>query len=71
MITTAYAVEADNSVELLLTDGSTAVAEVLFVDHASGLAVLTTTSLREDLAFQVAELAPGDQLTLIGETTYM
>lgn len=70
VITTAYAVEADNSVELLLTDGSTAVAEVLFVDHASGLAVLTTTSLREDLAFQVAELAPGDQLTLIGQTTY-
>ena len=70
VITTAYAVEADNTVELLLTDGSTATAEVLFVDQTSGLAVLTTTSLREDLAFQVAEIAPGDHLTLIGETIY-
>jgi len=70
VITTAYAVEADDTVELLLTDGSTAMAEVLFVDQASGLAVLTTTSLREDPVFQVAEIAPGDELTLIGETTY-
>ena len=70
VITTAYAVEADSTVELLLTDGSTTTAQVLFVDQASGLAVLTTTSLREDLAFQVAEIAPGDELTLIGDTTY-
>ena len=70
VITTAYAVEADSTVELLLTDGTTATAEVLFVDQASGLAVLTTTSLRDDLAFQVAEIAPGDELTLIGAITY-
>ncbi len=70
VITTAYAVEADNTVELLLTDGSVAMAQVLFVDHDSGLAVLTTDTLPEDLAFKVAEIAPGDELTLVGETTY-
>lgn len=70
IITTAYAVEADSNVELMLTDGSTAMAQVLFVDHVSGLAVLTTDSPPENLAFTVAEIAPGDELTLVGETTY-
>ncbi len=70
VITTAYAVEADNSVELLLTNGSTEMAQVLFVDHQSGLAVLTTGSLPADLTFEMAYIAPGDELTLIGKTTY-
>lgn len=70
VITTAFAVEADNSVELILADGSVAMAQVLFVDQAAGLAVLTTDQQPEDLAFQVAEIAPGDELTLVGETTY-
>lgn len=70
IITTAFAVEADNTVLLLLDDGSTEMAEVLFVDQASGLAVLATESMPEDLAFKVAEIEPGDELTLIGDTTY-
>lgn len=71
VITTAYAVEADNTVELLLADGSTAMAQVLFVDQASGLAVLTTDSLPEHLEFKMAEISPGDELTLIApDMTY-
>lgn len=70
VITTAFAVEADNSVELLLANGSTQMAQVLFVDHDSGLAVLTTESLPAELAFEMAQIEPGDELTLIGETTY-
>ncbi|MEQ1872512.1 MAG: PDZ domain-containing protein [Ilumatobacteraceae bacterium] len=70
IITTAFAVESDNTVQLLLDDGSTEMAEVLFVDQASGLAVLATQSLPEDLAFKVAEIEPGDELTLIGDTTH-
>lgn len=70
IITTAFAVEADNTVRLLLDDGSTEMAEVLYVDQASGLAVLATESLPENLAFEVAKIEPGDELTFIGETTY-
>lgn len=70
VITTAYAVAADNSVELLLTDGSTEMAQVLFVDHDSGLAVLTINSLPTSLALQLAKVSPGDELTLVGNTTY-
>lgn len=70
VITTAFAVEADNRVELMLADGSVAMAQVLFVDQVAGLAVLTTDEQPADLVFQVAEIAPGDELTLIGDTTY-
>lgn len=70
IITTAFAVQADNTVQLLLDDGSTELAEVLYVDQASGLAVLAMESLPEDLAFKVAEIEPGDVLTLFGDTTY-
>jgi S1-C subfamily serine protease len=70
IITTAYAVQADSNVELLLSDGTTAHAQVLFVDHDSGLAVLTTDTPPDYLAFTVAEIAPGDELTLVGATTY-
>jgi len=67
VITTAYAVSADDTVQLLHTDGSTEVAQVLFVDQDSGLAVLATASLPEGLAFKVAEIAPGDELTIAGD----
>ena len=70
VITTAFAVSADHAVELLLTDGSTEVAQVLFVDQDSGLAVLVTRSIPQQLAFRIAEIAPGDELTLVGATTY-
>ncbi|MCE9622458.1 MAG: PDZ domain-containing protein [Actinomycetia bacterium] len=70
VITTAFAVEADSTVQLLLTDGRTATAQVLFVDQDQGLAVLTTDTLLEELAFEMATIAPGDELTLVGETAY-
>lgn len=67
VITTAYAVSGDEAVELRLTDGSTEFAQVLFVDQASGLAVLATHSASDVVAFDVAEMAPGDELTLAGD----
>ncbi|MBI4884308.1 MAG: PDZ domain-containing protein [Actinobacteria bacterium] len=66
-ITTAYAVEADATVEVLLTDGSVGTARVLFVDDTSGLAVLAMESVFAGLAFTVAEIAPGDELTTAGD----
>ena len=70
VITTAFAVSADHAVELLLTDGSTEMAQVLFVDQDSGLAVLAMRSIPQQLTFKIAEIAPGDELTLVGATTY-
>lgn len=70
VITTAFAVSADHAVELLLTDGSTEMAQVLFVDQDTGLAVLATHSIPQQVAFKIAEIAPGDELTLVGATTY-
>lgn len=72
VITTAYAVSADDTVELRLTDGSTEFAQVLFVDQDSGLAVLATQSASDVVAFDVAEMSPGDELTVAGndEATY-
>ena len=70
VITTAYAVSADDTVQLLLTDGSTEMAQVLFVDQGSGLAVLATHSQSKELAFKVADIAPGDELTLAGEGAF-
>ncbi len=67
VITTAYAVSEDETVQLLLADGSTEIAQVLFVDQDSGIAVLATHSQPEESAFTVAEIAPGDELTLAGE----
>ncbi len=70
VITTAYAVSADDTVELLLTDGSTEMAQVLFVDQDSGLAVLATHTEPEAMAFTVAEISPGDELTVTGEGAF-
>ncbi len=70
VITTAFAVSADHSIELLLTDGTSEVAEVLFVDSHSGLAVLATHSLRSQMDFKFAEIAPGDELMLAGNSEH-
>ena len=68
VITTARAVTADLTIELLLPDGSTDTARVLFVDDRSGLAVLVpggTTSIDSFVVASVIE--PGDELTFLGD----
>jgi len=68
VITTANAVSADLTVELLLPDGSSDTARVLFVDQRSGLAVLAPSTVSVAASFNVAtEVLPGDELTFLGE----
>ena len=67
IITTAAAVSADNTVELLLPDGGTEEARVLLVDQRSGFAVLAHDNEASLDSFTVAtEVAPGDELTFYG-----
>ncbi|MEN9643488.1 MAG: hypothetical protein RL238_157 [Actinomycetota bacterium] len=67
IITTAAAVSADNTVELLLPDGGTEEARVLLVDQRSGFAVLAHDTEVSLTSFTVAtEVAPGDELTFYG-----
>lgn len=69
VITTANAVSADNTVDLLLPDGTAETARVLLVDNRSGLAVLAPETVSEAPAFTVGtEISPGDQLTFLGTT---
>lgn len=69
VITTANAVSADLTVDLLLPDGSAETARVLFVDTRSGLAVLAPETVSEAAAFTVGkEIVAGDQLTFLGTT---
>lgn len=68
VVTTSQAVTAELTVELLLPDGSTDTARVLFVDDRSGLAVLVPDSVFAIESFTVAaEVLPGDQLTFFGD----
>ena len=68
VITTSQAVTADLTVELLLPDGRTETARVLFVDDRSGLAVLAPETAHVVEAFTVAtSVVPGDQLTFFGD----
>lgn len=67
VITTANAVSADLTVDLLLPDGTSETARVLFVDTRSGLAVLAPETVSEAAAFTVGTaIAPGDELTFLG-----
>ena len=74
LITTAQAVTADLTVDLLLSDGSTGIARVLFVDDRRGLAVLAPMASDDGAtitgieAFTVSPtVAAGDQLTFFGD----
>ncbi len=70
VITTADAVAADNTVELMLPDGSIERAHVLLVDQRSGLAVLAHDTASSVESFTVARsLDPGDILTFYGNDT--
>jgi S1-C subfamily serine protease len=67
IITTAAAVSADNTVELLLPDGGTEQAQVLLVDQRSGFAVLAHDTEASLTSFTVATaVVPGDELTFYG-----
>lgn len=69
IITTSNAVSADLTVDLLLPDGTSESARVLFVDDRSGLAVLAPETVSEAAAFTVGtEILPGDELTFLGTT---
>ena len=68
VITTANAVSADLTVELMLPDGTSATARVLFVDTRSGLAVLAPETVSEAASFTVGtSILPGDELTFMGD----
>lgn len=68
VVTTAQAVSADLTVELMLPDGNLATARVLFVDDRSGLAVLAPETASGAMAFAVAsEIVAGDELTFFGD----
>lgn len=67
IVTTAAAVQADNTVELQLPDGSTEQATVLLVDQRSGFAVLAHDTAEPIASFTVATaMEPGDELTFYG-----
>jgi putative serine protease PepD len=67
VVTTAQAVTADHTVDLMLPDGSIAAAQVLFVDDRSGLAVLAPHTASGTMAFVVAAgIESGDELTFLG-----
>lgn len=71
VLTTADAVRADLTVELALSDGTTTIVPVLFVDQRSGLALLAPSAaraLRSMPPFRVASrVSPGDVLTFFGD----
>ncbi len=70
VITTAEAVAADNTVDLMLPDGGTERAHVLLVDQRSGLAVLAHDTASSVESFTVARsLDPGDILSFYGNDT--
>ncbi len=78
LITTAQAVTADLKVDLLLSDGSSGSARVLFVDDRRGLAVLAPlaaadgTTMAGIESFTVSPIvAAGDQLTFGDTQTIM
>ncbi len=71
VITTSRAVTANLTVDLLLPDGRTQTARVLFVDDRSGLAVLAPDAVQVVEAFTVAtSIVPGDQLTFLGDVPF-
>ncbi len=71
VITTSRAVTANLTVDLLLPDGRTQTARVLFVDDRSGLAVLAPDTIQVVEAFTVgASIVPGDQLTFLGDVQF-
>ena len=65
IITTAAAVNANLTVDLVLPDGTPDTARVLFVDANSGLAVLSPASVRDVTSYTVSSLQPGDELTVL------
>ena len=74
LITTAQAVTADLMVNLLLADGSTGTARVLFVDDRRGLAVLAPLADESGVTISGIEsftvsptVAAGDELTFFGD----
>ncbi len=74
LITTAQAVTADLTVNLLLSDGTGGSARVLFVDDRSGLAVLAPlaaadgTTMTGIESFTVSPIvSAGDELTFFGD----
>lgn len=68
VVTTAQAVSADLTVELMMPDGNMASARVLFVDERSGLAVLAPETASGAMAFAVAsQIVAGDELTFFGD----
>lgn len=71
VITTSRAVTANLTVDLLLPDGRTQTARVLFVDDRSGLAVLAPDTVQVVEAFTVAtSIVPGDRLTFLGDVQF-
>ena len=67
LLTTANAVSADSTVEVVGRDGSVQQATVLVVDERTGLAVLAAEAAAEVTSFAVAgDLQPGDELTVHG-----
>ena len=74
VITTAQAVTADLMVDLVLSDGTTSAARVLFVDDRSGLAVLAPMAGDDGTvpigieSFTVSpSVSAGDELTFFGD----
>ena len=73
LITTAQAVSVDSMVDLMLSDGTSSTARVLFVDDRRGLAVLVPldgdgTNTRGIESFTVSPtVSAGDELTFFGD----
>lgn len=68
VITTANAVAADNTVELVLPNGTVETATVLLVDQRSGLAVLSPEAADGVTGFVVAGgVKSGDTVTVYGD----
>lgn len=74
LITTAQAVTVDLMVDLLLADGSTGTARVLFVDDRRGLAVLAPLANERGVTISGIEsftvsptVVAGDELTFFGD----
>jgi hypothetical protein len=69
VLTTANAVSAGNTIDLVMPGGGTEQAKVLLVDQRNGFAVLAHDAVPSADAFTVAaSLQPGDQLTFYGAT---
>lgn len=70
IITTASAVDGQTEVSLLDADGTTDVAHVVFVDDATGLAVLVPSRRSTLTGIEVAEaVLAGDRLEVPGHST--